>query len=140
MKFLGVVMESACHFWRCLGDDDDGLRGEGAFLFPAQFIGFTGHFPQRPVLPAVVQLAAVRCLAGYLLGREVGLHGFYGVKFRDMVVPDEEIWITITLVGEASLWQAGFSIVKKEGGGRVAHGHALFTEQVGGAGSDSPLP
>ncbi len=137
MKFLGFAMESVCQSWQCLADGDDGLRGEGIFLFPAQFIGFNGHFPRRPVLPAVVQLAAVRCLAGYLLGREVGLRRFYGVKFRDMVVPDEEIWVSITLIREASLWQAGFSITKKEGRGRVAHGHAVFTEQTSIAGSDS---
>ena len=28
------------------------------FLFPAAFIGFQGHFPERPVLPAVCKIQA----------------------------------------------------------------------------------
>ncbi len=120
-------MERACQCWRSLPDGDAGLKGEGVFLFIAGFIGFNGHFPRQPILPAVAQLAAVRYLAVQLLDRDVGLHGFHGVKFRDMVVPDEEILINILLTEDTSLWQGRFTIVKKEKKSRVADGYAVFT-------------
>ena len=38
---------------------------QGTFTFPPDFIAFAGHFPGQPILPAVVQLAAVRLLASF---------------------------------------------------------------------------
>ncbi len=124
MNFLGDEMEKSCLSWCNLSAAEE-IKGEGRFLFAADFIGFSGHFPKRPILPAVVQLAAVRYLAGRLLGKGVGLHSFRGGKFRDVILPEEEVSVGLSLLQQEDLWRGQFTIVKGEGS-RVAEGSAFF--------------
>ena len=41
-----------------LTEADDGSL-TARFVFPAEFTGFRGHFPEQPVLPAVCKIQAV---------------------------------------------------------------------------------
>ena len=44
----------------------------GRFRFDEGFVGFQGHFPGRPLLPAVVQMMAALQVAGEAWGLEAG--------------------------------------------------------------------
>ena len=71
---------------------DDGtalLRFSGSEEF------FRGHFPDGPVLPAVVQVAAAVHFAGRLLGREVRLAEVSRAKFMNPSGPGRELVLAI---------------------------------------------
>lgn len=57
---------------------DDGSRAM-TFTFPPDFTGFSGHFPDNPILPGVVQaMAAALCASE---GRTTHLAGLSRAKF-----------------------------------------------------------
>jgi 3-hydroxyacyl-[acyl-carrier-protein] dehydratase len=61
------------------------------FLFPARFIGFQGHFPNRPILPAVCKIqAAIAMLEAWKRDR-VRLNEISLAKFSAPVGCDEEV-------------------------------------------------
>jgi 3-hydroxyacyl-[acyl-carrier-protein] dehydratase len=64
----------------------------GRYLFDRDFAGFRGHFPGRPVLPAVVQVMAALHVAEEAWGR--GCAGTLRVdraKFNLPIVPGDEV-------------------------------------------------
>lgn len=69
----------------------------GIFSFSPDFPAFEGHFPGQPVLPAVVQVAAVRLLASKYLGKKLVPIRLDRAKFKSMVGPEEPMTITISL-------------------------------------------
>ncbi|MCL7487571.1 MAG: hypothetical protein M8357_05280 [Desulfobulbaceae bacterium] len=77
-------------------EDDSGVV-TGVFTFAPDFPAFEGHFPGKPVLPAVVQLAAVRFLAASYLGKPLLLVTVNRAKFKTMIGPEEPVTITIQL-------------------------------------------
>jgi len=66
---------------------------EGAFTaefrFPASFSGFSGHFPDQPVLPGVCLIQAVLVATEMALGREAALTEIVFAKFIAITQPDE---------------------------------------------------
>ena len=63
-----------------------------------------GHMPGMPVMPGVIQLEAIAQLSSYfaqkydLLGAEmVGFGGVDGARFRDVVVPGDQLILMIRL-------------------------------------------
>lgn len=56
------------------------------FIFPTTFLGFDGHFPDRPILPGIVQI-----LAGILTVSEdvMTLHKVVKSKFSRVIRPGE---------------------------------------------------
>ena len=72
------------------------------FLFPATFIGFKGHFPDRPVLPAVCKIqAAIAVLKAWSRG-EVRLGEIVSAKFFSPVTCGEEVIVRCLVPGEES--------------------------------------
>lgn len=66
-----------------------------AFVFPREFVGFSGHFPGEPILPAVVQISLGVFLAGMLAGQGkpcfLILKSVPKAKFVRKLKPDELI-------------------------------------------------
>lgn len=60
----------------------------GTFIFPPDFTAFQGHFLDQPVLPAVIQIAAVRLLASRHLGIQLLPTGVQRAKFKRIIVPE----------------------------------------------------
>jgi 3-hydroxyacyl-[acyl-carrier-protein] dehydratase len=60
------------------------------FLFPAGFLGFQGHFLERPVLPAVCEIQAVVTMLEVWKKRRVRLEEIVLAKFATPVTCDEE--------------------------------------------------
>ncbi|MDD4649778.1 MAG: hypothetical protein PHO79_07170, partial [Desulfoplanes sp.] len=66
----------------------DGAR-EMIFIFPPSFLGFNGHFPDQPILPAMVQV-----LTGILAARgdsPLQLKKIGRAKFMRIVKPGEKL-------------------------------------------------
>jgi 3-hydroxyacyl-[acyl-carrier-protein] dehydratase len=87
------------------------VRGE--FVFPPDFPPFAGHFPDQAVLPAVVQLAAVRLLAGKALGQDLVPVAAHRVKFRGMIRPNESVIVAVELHPHESFWRAAFTVSRE---------------------------
>lgn len=51
------------------------------FLFPIDFLGFKGHFPDKPILPGVCEIEAVLLMLEEFKKRNVSLKEIVQVKF-----------------------------------------------------------
>ena len=84
---------------------------------------FTGHFPDRPIMPGVMQIEALAQLSGIIClqmeGAAPGAVFFFagvdGVKWKKPVVPGD----TLVLEAEILNWKAKFGIAKATGRGYV---------------------
>ena len=63
------------------------------YRFAPGFIGFSGHFPGNPILPAIVQVCAVISLAEEEGGKALRLAAVRSAKFLSPIRPDEEVSI-----------------------------------------------
>jgi len=63
------------------------------YRFSPGFIGFSGHFPGNPILPAIVQIRAVVSLAEEEGGKALRLAAVRSAKFLAPIHPDEDVWI-----------------------------------------------
>jgi 3-hydroxyacyl-[acyl-carrier-protein] dehydratase len=63
------------------------------YRFAPGFIGFSGHFPGNPILPAIVQVCAVVSLAEEEGGKILRLAAVRFAKFLSPIRPDEEVSI-----------------------------------------------
>lgn len=72
------------------------------FVFPPKFIGFKGHFPNRPVLPGVCNIQAVTAIFKVLRKREVKLREIVLAKFFTPVSPDQELFFECRSAKEES--------------------------------------
>ena len=73
---------------------EDGQTIRQDFSFPPKFVGFAGHFPEEPILPAVVQIGLGVVLSQALLAEKTGhqrLETVTRAKFLRKLKPDETI-------------------------------------------------
>lgn len=72
--------------------------GDGAwqrfFCFPPDFIGFAGHFPGQPVLPAIIQICMVRLFWSDVVSPVDSLD-VISAKFLKPVLPDQDIMVIL---------------------------------------------
>jgi 3-hydroxymyristoyl/3-hydroxydecanoyl-(acyl carrier protein) dehydratase len=76
--------------------DTSGADGAltGHFCFRPGFLGFQGHFPGRPILPAFVQVATALTMVQDALGRPLALTALDRARFRRPVSPDTPLTVT----------------------------------------------
>lgn len=79
--------------------------------FPATFSGFQGHFPDKPILPAVIQLATIRCIAEKALQHPLMVLEYSRTKFKAMIQPVEEIQVQLSLEKSETAIQGKFKIM-----------------------------
>ena len=120
----GWSVEKCCISWTKKSD----CEADAHFLFPHSLPGFTGHFPEMPIVPAIIQLQAVRYLTDLLCASEVSVARYSGVKFKTMVMPDEELHLTLTIKKVEDTWSGQF-IMKKSDGSSTAQGTIQFVEE-----------
>ncbi len=63
------------------------------FCFMDDFLGFSGHFPGYPILPAVVQLIAAQFVIEEMRGCHLQLESIQHAKFLHEIKPGNEILI-----------------------------------------------
>jgi 3-hydroxymyristoyl/3-hydroxydecanoyl-(acyl carrier protein) dehydratase len=66
------------------------------FTFPAEFIGFQGHFPTNKVLPGACQIQCVLSTIEKALQERVVLKEIILAKYVAPVLPDENIKCTVS--------------------------------------------
>ena len=119
-RSLEESLQDALREWRLEKKGGVGLGISGVFVFPAAFPGFAGHFPARPILPAIVQLAAVRHLAQLGLAGKLQPTACRQVKFRGIIQPQDEVVARVDLCEQGKIRQARFSL--RKAGAEVAGG------------------
>ena len=102
------------------------LEASADFRFPAGFTGFHGHFPGNPILPAIVQLVAVRFLAERSLGQPLAPTQHHKIKFKEAIRPGDPVTVNIVLKNDGAMWGGTFSL-KRPDGAAVAVGSVEFT-------------
>lgn len=63
------------------------------YCFPPHFIGFSGHFPGYPVLPAFVQVLSALTVIEEWKGRPFQLSAIEKAKFHIEIKPDQEMTV-----------------------------------------------
>lgn len=97
--------------------------GSGRFRFAPSLAVFAGHFPGRPLVPGVYQLACCQVVAEHRLGHHLVLVATHRIKWQRPVLPGETIEARIALAREGDDWsvRCGVSVDSQPcaGGGLV---------------------
>ncbi len=101
--------------------EEGGWRARLSVLPAAAY--FEGHFPGRPVLPAIAQLAILADALEQVLDRPVVLTHIDRLRLFHPVAPDEELVLELSAQGEATM---AFSL--QRGGRRVSEGFVGWAE------------
>ncbi len=70
-------------------------HGRQQYRFGLSFPGFSGHFPDYPVLPAVLQSLLAQMLIEHILGRSLRFKSLQQAKFTRQVRPDELLDVVV---------------------------------------------
>jgi 3-hydroxyacyl-[acyl-carrier-protein] dehydratase len=105
---------------RCLVGVDRADEGVvGRFRLPAGFIGFQGHFPDRPILPGVCEIMAVAATWQQWTGRATTIREIVSAKFLASVLPDREFVVVCREPAGGASSQVLRAVIECEGA-RVA--------------------
>ena len=121
-------MESCLKELRLAGEKHAELCVTARFLFPESYCAFEGHFPVKRILPAIVQLAAVRFSAESALGEPLTPSTLSRVKFKGMVQPEEEIVVELSITEADADWHGIFEIFG-DTGELLSSGNITFTKK-----------
>ncbi len=81
---------------------------------PANSPWFSGHFPGNPILPAIAQISIVFDMIRQAIKKPVILKAFSRVKFRRIILPDEEMDITASRLDQKTMNYSFQIMVNKE--------------------------
>ena len=70
---------------------------EMGYVFGPAFPGFQGHFPQNPILPAIIQLMTARESIIEQMGRDLLIIKVTRAKFKKIITPDIPVTVVWTL-------------------------------------------
>jgi 3-hydroxyacyl-[acyl-carrier-protein] dehydratase len=102
---------------------------EQNYVFPEGFIGFQGHFPGNPILPAIVQLMTARQSIAGQLGCEVAVTKVTRAKFHEIIRPES----IVTVVWNIRQQENGYACkCVLEAGGKAASSFNLTVKSKGG--------
>jgi 3-hydroxyacyl-[acyl-carrier-protein] dehydratase len=90
---------------------DEGLFG--VRLNPGHPI-FSGHFPDRPVLPGICSLIVIRRCAELFRGRTLVFSAIRESKFLATITPEAELTVRLQLTEEAGEYSLTAEIRKEE--------------------------
>lgn len=71
--------------------------GEQSFCFAEDFLGFAGHFPGYPILPAILQTLLAQLVAEQLRGEQLGFRSLERAKFTRELRPGDRILVKVSL-------------------------------------------
>jgi 3-hydroxymyristoyl/3-hydroxydecanoyl-(acyl carrier protein) dehydratase len=110
-----MITEKNLLSFSCYRDRDERTsKIDASMVFDREFSGFDGHFPGNPVLPAAIQIAAIRFLCEKAAGIELVPVSARRIKFRAMVLPGETVAIEAGLTPVEQGYRVGFTISSGE--------------------------
>jgi 3-hydroxyacyl-[acyl-carrier-protein] dehydratase len=68
---------------------------ERTYRFAPEFLGFAGHFPGFPVLPALVQVLTAVSVAEALAGCPLGVETVENAKFLIQIAPGDPVTVFV---------------------------------------------
>jgi 3-hydroxyacyl-[acyl-carrier-protein] dehydratase len=92
MNNMMKSIESAALTPMVVGEDQSAGR---KFSFGEEFIGFSGHFPGFPIVPAIVQIQIAQLLIEGCVGAPLKLQVVERAKFLVPLRPDQEIDVNV---------------------------------------------
>ncbi|MFO7814067.1 MAG: hypothetical protein R6V21_13965 [Pelovirga sp.] len=101
--------------------------GRRQYCFGKDFPGFSGHFPDYPVLPAVLQSLLAQMLAEQIVGRDLRFKALQQAKFTRQVRPDELLDITVECRQQEGMYRCQATLTAA--GERAARFVLLFEER-----------
>jgi 3-hydroxymyristoyl/3-hydroxydecanoyl-(acyl carrier protein) dehydratase len=93
------------------------------FCFPTDDRTFAGHFPNRPLLPGVIQLEIVRFAAEAVLKQPLFVREIVKAKFLRPIIPTEIVCVELKLTENPATIQAraSFSVTGQPAGEAILH-------------------
>lgn len=70
---------------------------EKTYIFPSDFLGFQGHFPENPILPAVVQVMMAREAVTEQIGQEYDVIKLSRAKYMKVITPGIPVTVIWTI-------------------------------------------
>lgn len=101
---------------------------ERHYSFPEEFLGFQGHFPSYPVLPAVIQCCLGVETCSLLCNKSLSLIAISKAKYKQQVAPNTPIKVAATYRKKTAPEDLHFSIKITGDKGLVASFHLQLTE------------
>ena len=77
-----------------------------SFIFPAEFIGFQGHFPTKRILPGACQIQCVISTIEKAVGKRVVLKEILLAKYIAPVFPGDNVTCTVSEVPDTGIYKA----------------------------------
>ncbi len=71
------------------------MAAKQQFCFGSDFVGFSGHFPEFPILPAILQVLLAQMVAEKIVSAPVRLASLTRAKFRQQIKPDDQIDVQV---------------------------------------------
>jgi len=90
------AMSTKQGFPRVLSVSEEGSVNRVALEVSADLCWFRGHFPQRPVLPGIVQLHWAVLVCRHLYGFETSPHEVKRLKFKKVVIPPRTLELVVS--------------------------------------------
>ena len=90
--------------------DDDGAQQ--CYRFGPDFLGFAGHFPGYPILPAFVQLLTAQTLIEAHHGHPLELATVEKAKFHLPLKPGQEIQVAVrrSMIGDRPVYESRLGV------------------------------
>ena len=70
---------------------------EKTYKFPSDFLGFQGHFPENPILPAVIQIMMAREAVAEQMGQEFDVMKLSRAKYMKVITPGISVTVICTI-------------------------------------------
>ncbi|MEA3347630.1 MAG: hypothetical protein U9Q39_01080 [Pseudomonadota bacterium] len=78
---------------------DNGFR---KFCPAADFVGFDGHFPEYPILPAMLQILLGIIVSEELYGKKLALQKLDKAKFMAQIQPEQSLTVSCKITRPAA--------------------------------------
>ena len=95
-------------------DITPGESVQASLCFEQDFVGFSGHFPDHPVLPAVMAIYTGWMLADMCADQRFDLHAIKRARFTGPIYPNDRVDVTLKAVKKAAP-RAGATAVPGDG-------------------------
>jgi len=100
------------------------------FIFPPEFLGFQGHFPEKKVLPGACQIQCALTTIEHASKKAVGLKEVMLAKYFAPVFPQEEMMCSVSEMHDETN-EMTYKVIITKGSVKVAEMKLRVTLKAG---------